>query len=80
MKKECEKIIKFLSDYIDKEIDEAMAFIIEKHLERCKRCLSLLHTIEKTISLTKEFYGEIEYPSEKVIEKVYYEVRIRYTK
>jgi len=75
----CEDIIKLLSDYIDREIEETMEKLIREHIERCERCLSLLKTMEKTISLSREILKERKVPK-SVMKRVYFEVKIRYKK
>ncbi|MCM8772687.1 MAG: zf-HC2 domain-containing protein [Candidatus Omnitrophica bacterium] len=75
----CKKVIKLISDYIDKEIEETQREIVEEHLKICRRCLSILNTIEKTIFLSKTLYKRKKVP--KRIEKtLYYQIRIRYKK
>ena len=75
----CEDIIKLLSDYIDREIEETMEKLIREHIEKCERCFSLLKTMEKTISLSREILKERKVPK-SVMKRVYFEVKIRYKK
>ncbi len=75
----CEEMIRLISGYLDDDIDELMKNILESHLVECERCLSLLHTMEKTIFFSREINKRKKVP-ERVIRKVYCEVRIRYKK
>lgn len=75
----CEDIIKLLSDYIDREIEESMEKLIKSHIEECERCLSLLRTVEKTISLSRSMLKDKKVPK-SVIKRVYFEVKVRYKK
>lgn len=75
----CEEMIRLISGYLDDDIDELMRDMLERHFEECERCLSLLHTMEKTIYFSREIHKRKKVP-EKVINRVYYEIRIRYKK
>ncbi|MCM8785164.1 MAG: zf-HC2 domain-containing protein [Candidatus Omnitrophica bacterium] len=75
----CRKIIKLISDYIDREIEEVKREMIEEHIKICKKCESILNTTEKTIKLSKVIYKNKKVP--KRLEKIlYYQIRIRYKK
>ncbi len=76
---DCEELISLISGYMDDEIDELMRDMLEEHLRECEKCAALLHTMEKTVSYSREVYRRRKVP-EEVIEKVYYEIRIRYKK
>ncbi|MCM8829685.1 MAG: zf-HC2 domain-containing protein [Candidatus Omnitrophica bacterium] len=73
----CEEIFEVLSGYIDREIDTFMREILEEHLKECERCFSLLHTLEKTIAISRQANRRKRVPR-KVINRIYYEIRIRY--
>ncbi|MFN4226746.1 MAG: zf-HC2 domain-containing protein [Candidatus Ratteibacteria bacterium] len=76
---DCRKIIKLLSDYIDREIEEVKREMIEEHIKICKRCESILNTTEKTIKLSKTIFKNKKVP--KKIERIlYYQIRIKYKK
>jgi predicted anti-sigma-YlaC factor YlaD len=76
---DCEEIARLISRYIDDDIDRFMKDMLEEHLHECERCLSLLHTIEKTIYFSREANKPKKVPK-KVMNRVYYEIRIRYKK
>jgi predicted anti-sigma-YlaC factor YlaD len=76
---DCEEIISLISRYIDDDIDILMRDMLEEHLQECERCLSLLHTLEKTIYFSREVNKPKKVPK-KVMNRVYYEIRIRYKK
>jgi len=73
----CEEIYRMLSGYIDDEIDALMKEMIEEHIRECERCLSLLHTMEKTLAFSRKVHRRRKVP-QRVVERVYYEIRIRY--
>lgn len=75
----CREIIKLISDYIDREIEETMREIIEQHIKMCKKCESILNTVEKTIFLSRKLYKNKKVPK-RVEKKLYYQIRIRYKK
>jgi len=76
---DCREIIKLLSDYIDREIEENKREILEEHFKICKKCESILNTIEKTIFISKKIYKKEKVPK-KVEKTLYYQIRIRYKK
>ena len=76
----CKDVFQLLSEYIDRQLKKEIEEIIEEHIRECERCLALMKTLEKTLSLSKKIYGRRHRVPKKVIEQVYYEVRIRYRK
>ncbi|MCM8803721.1 MAG: zf-HC2 domain-containing protein [Candidatus Omnitrophica bacterium] len=76
---DCKRIIKLISDYIDKEIEETEREIFEQHIRICKRCEAILESIEKTILLSKLLYKKKKIPK-KIEKALYYQIRIRYKK
>jgi len=77
----CEKMLRILSEYIDGELEDTMEELANQHIHECERCLALLHTIDKTISLSREWYEEKTWqPPKIVVRKIYYEIRIKYEK
>lgn len=75
----CEEILKILSEYIDRELEDDTEERANQHLRECERCFALLHTIEKTISLSREWYEEKTRQLPKMaVRKIYYEIRIKY--
>lgn len=75
----CREIIKLISDYIDREIEEAKKEILEEHIKICKKCESILNTTEKTIFLSRTIYKNKKVPK-KLEKTLYYQIRIRYKK
>ena len=47
----CKQVIRKLSEYLDGELDEAVARELERHLERCVDCGFVVDTTRKTIKL-----------------------------
>lgn len=75
----CEDIEKLISEYIDKEIESSIREIMAEHIKMCRRCFTLLETMEKTIALSRKVYRKKKVPK-SVTERIYYEVRIRFKK
>ncbi len=73
---DCKEIIGLISRYIDGDIDEFMRDVFEKHIRECKRCITLLRTLEKTIYFSREINRPKRVPS-KVIHRVYYQIELR---
>ncbi|MCX8082953.1 MAG: zf-HC2 domain-containing protein [bacterium] len=74
---DCEEILRLLSGYIDNEIDIFIREIMEEHIRECERCFSLLNTLEKTIAISRQTHRKQKVP-QKVVNRIYYEIRIRY--
>lgn len=47
----CEQLVKYLSDYMDKDLDEPMEKQAQEHIASCKHCHVLLDTTQKTLQL-----------------------------
>ncbi len=54
MKFTCEDLVRYLSDYLDNELDEALTQAAREHLATCENCRVVLDTTQKTILLYKE--------------------------
>ena len=76
----CEETLALLSEYIDGELPEEDELLILRHMRSCPRCRAVLRTLEKTIVLSRGWYGVEEEPPPEVVEHVYLEIRIRYRK
>jgi hypothetical protein len=53
--------------------------VFEEHIRICRKCRINLHSMEKTIFISKFLYKEEKIPK-KVKKKLYYRVRMRYKK
>ncbi len=49
----CEELIRYLSDYIDNNLDEELRADAEEHLRTCHNCHIVLDTTQKTILMYK---------------------------
>lgn len=49
----CEQLIRYLSDYIDNNLDEALRQDAEEHLRTCHNCHVVLDSTRKTILFYK---------------------------
>jgi anti-sigma factor RsiW len=49
----CQDLVKYLSDYIDHELDESLAREADEHLATCENCHLVLDTTQLTISLLR---------------------------
>ncbi len=50
----CEEVTRYISDYIDRELDEPLAEAARRHIATCSHCHILLDTTEDTITLCRE--------------------------
>jgi len=49
----CEELVKYLSDYIDKELPVKVLEEAEQHIAHCDNCTAALKTLQNTIQLYK---------------------------
>ncbi|NNG00517.1 MAG: anti-sigma factor [Desulfobacteraceae bacterium] len=49
----CLKLFRKLSEYIDRELDDASCREVEHHICQCEPCQACLETLKKTIELCK---------------------------
>ncbi len=50
----CEELVRYLSDYIDRGLSEDLEAEARAHLASCHNCHVLLNTTHKTITLFRE--------------------------
>ena len=50
----CEELLKYLSDYIDRDLDEELTVDAQDHLATCRNCRVVLDTTQQTIFLFRE--------------------------
>ena len=50
----CEELLQYLSDYIDRDLDEELTASAQEHLATCENCRVVLSTTEQTITLYRE--------------------------
>ena len=50
----CEEFIKYLSDYLDHDLDEELTTEARLHLETCQNCQIVLDSTQKAILLCKQ--------------------------
>lgn len=60
----CEELLQYLSDYIDRDLDEELTAAAQEHLATCENCRVVLSTTEKTITLFRE-RGRRTIPAER---------------
>lgn len=71
--KNCQNLLKSLSDFVDGTIDESLCTEIEKHIASCEDCRIVVDTLKKTVYLyhaTSE--EEIPIVPEDVRERLYH--------
>lgn len=77
----CEKYLELISMYLDRELNKNIVEELEEHFAFCKNCMAIYHTLEKTISLSCNYYRKkCSRVPKKVSARVFYELRIRYEK
>ena len=60
----CEELLQYLSDYIDRNLDEELEAAAREHLATCENCRVVLSTTEETITLFRE-RGRRTIPAER---------------
>jgi anti-sigma factor RsiW len=50
----CEELVRYLSDYIDQDLDQDLAAEAQEHLATCHNCHVVLDTTRRTILLYRE--------------------------
>ncbi len=58
----CEQLVRYLSEYIDRGLDERLRVEAEEHLATCENCSVVLDTTRWTITLFRES-GQVEIPA-----------------
>jgi predicted anti-sigma-YlaC factor YlaD len=59
---ECTDLLKYLSDYIDQNLDEELTAEAQEHLATCQNCRVVLDTTQQTIFLYRQ-QGERKIPA-----------------
>jgi anti-sigma factor RsiW len=49
----CCKVVRFLSEYLEKQLDARIRQDLETHLARCPHCVAQLRTYETTVSMLR---------------------------
>ncbi len=60
----CEELIRYLSDYIDRELDEELRADAQEHLATCRNCRVVLDTTQQMIFLYRRT-GRRAIPAER---------------
>lgn len=50
----CEELLKYLSDYIDQDLEEELTIGAQEHLATCQNCRVVLDTTKQTIFLFRQ--------------------------
>jgi len=50
----CGELVRYLSDYIDQDMDEGLRAEAREHLTTCENCRAVLHTTRRTIDLLRQ--------------------------
>jgi predicted anti-sigma-YlaC factor YlaD len=50
----CEELLRYLSDYIDQDLDEELTAEAQEHLATCRNCRVVLDTTQQTIFLFRQ--------------------------
>jgi anti-sigma factor RsiW len=49
----CCKVVRFLAEYLEKQLEPHIRQELETHLGKCPRCVAQLRTYESTVSLLR---------------------------
>ncbi len=50
----CDELVRYLSDYVDQRLDEALHAAADEHLATCRNCRVVLDTTRHTIFLYRQ--------------------------
>lgn len=60
----CAELVRYLSDYIDQDLDQALRADARQHLATCDNCHAVLSTTQRTIDLLRKV-GSQPMPAER---------------
>ena len=60
----CEDLLQYLSEYIDRNLDETLVAAAQEHLANCRNCRVVLDTTQQTIFLFRE-QGQRTIPAQR---------------
>ena len=78
----CEELVKYLSDFIENELDDMLSAEAKQHIATCPKCHILLDTTEKTITLCQDCAKQ-KLPlsrRKKILEELQQAIEQRYAK
>lgn len=52
---DCQRILQFVSEYLDNELPSTHCSEIESHMRDCARCQAFLSSLKKSIQLCREY-------------------------
>jgi predicted anti-sigma-YlaC factor YlaD len=55
----CEELIRYLSDYIDNDLEEELRRDAQEHLATCKNCKIMLDSTQQTIILYRKAQRQV---------------------
>lgn len=59
---QCEELLAYLSDYIDRNLDQTLTLEAQEHLATCQNCRVVLDTTQQTIFLYRR-QGQRQIPA-----------------
>jgi len=74
----CQDILPRLSEYIDGDLPDNERSRIARHIRSCARCRAVLRTLQKTIVLSREWFGAEEQPPPEITSHISLTIRIQY--
>ena len=54
----CCDVVRLLADYLEHQLPPAIQRELDRHLQRCPRCVAQLHTYESTVTLLRSLREE----------------------
>lgn len=55
---QCCNVVRLLADYLEHHLPPAIQQELERHLQRCPRCVAQLHTYQSTVTLLRSLKEE----------------------
>jgi anti-sigma factor RsiW len=54
----CCKVVRFLSEYLEKQLNPRIRQELERHLSKCPGCVAQLRSYESTVSLLRSLHDD----------------------
>jgi hypothetical protein len=61
----CEQVVRRISDYVDRDLDDALLVPLEQHVSHCNNCRVVLDTTREVIVLCREIGQDTVIPRDR---------------
>ncbi|PYR76000.1 MAG: anti-sigma factor [Acidobacteria bacterium] len=73
----CRDVVRLLADYLEHQLPADEHAALERHLERCQRCVTQLRTYQSTVSLLRSLREDELPPELRLRLKAFVDARCR---